>query len=88
MLFSAISSEPLIILVVLFDPLIIISGVFVPHMPGTVIMSIYAQISVGSFDALLIQSIGAIVSPFVAALGGMMMDLLIPLVVFSVTCRM
>jgi hypothetical protein len=67
-LFSAISSEPLITIVVLFDPLMIISGVFLPHMPGSVINLMYAQISLGSFDALLIQSIGSIVSPFVAAL--------------------
>lgn len=37
-------------------------------MPGSVINSIYAQISLGTFDAFLIQSIGFIVSPFVAAL--------------------
>ena len=46
----------------------IVSGLFVPHMPGSLIASIYAQISLGSLDALLIQSIGSIVSPFVAAL--------------------
>jgi hypothetical protein len=68
LLFSAISSDPLIIIVVLFDPLIVVSGFFIPYMPGTVIASIYGQISLGSFDALLIQSIGSIVSPFIAAL--------------------
>jgi hypothetical protein len=46
----------------------IVSGFFVPHMPGTVIASVYGLISSGSFDALLIQSIGSIVAPFVAAL--------------------
>jgi len=73
-LFSAISSNPLIIIVVLFEPLIIIlspvPGILTlePHMPGTVITLIYGQISLGSYDAILIQSIGFIVSPFVAAL--------------------
>ena len=60
MLFSAISSDPLIIILVLFEP--------ISYMPGNVITSIYMQISSSSFDAFLIQSIGFIVSPFVAAL--------------------
>lgn len=37
-------------------------------MPGSVIISIYSDISSGVFDASLIQNIGFIVSPFVAAL--------------------
>ncbi len=37
-------------------------------MPGTVISLMSIQISLGAFDAMLIQSIGFIVSPFVASL--------------------
>ncbi|MHA2288302.1 MAG: hypothetical protein ACXABG_05905 [Promethearchaeota archaeon] len=37
-------------------------------MPGAVITTLYGQISSGTFDALLIQNIGYIVSPFIAAL--------------------
>ena len=37
-------------------------------MPGAVVNSIYAQIALGTFGALLIQSIGYMVSPFIAAL--------------------
>jgi len=59
-LFTAISSDPLIIITILFAPII--------DMPGTVITDIYTQISFGPIDATLIQSIGFIVSPFVAAL--------------------
>lgn len=61
LLFSAISSNPLIIILVLFEPIYI--------MPGTVILEhIYGPISSGTIDPFLIQGIGFIVSPFVAAL--------------------
>ncbi len=59
-LFSAISSDPLIIITILFAPII--------YLPGNVITSLYAQISFGIIDASLIRSIGFLVSPFVAAL--------------------
>ncbi|MBY8989103.1 MAG: hypothetical protein KGD61_11665 [Candidatus Lokiarchaeota archaeon] len=59
-LFSTISSDPLIILLVFFGPII--------NLPGTVITDIFNGISLGSFDALLIQNIGFLVSPFVASL--------------------
>jgi hypothetical protein len=60
LLFTAISSDPLILIIIFFGPII--------NMPGDVIMTIYTQASLGGFDALLIQSIGFIVSPFVASL--------------------
>jgi hypothetical protein len=59
-LFSDISSDPLIILLIFFGPLII--------MPGFVFSSIFGQISTGIISPMLIQSIGFIVSPFVASL--------------------
>lgn len=59
-LFTAISSDPLIIITILFAP--------INYMPGNVIMSLYAQISFGPIDASLIRSVGFLVSPFVAAL--------------------
>jgi len=60
-LFSAISSDPLIIITILFAPIM--------YLPGNVIMSLYTQISFGIIDAsMLIQTIGLIVSPFIAAL--------------------
>jgi len=59
-LFSDISSDPLYIIVIFFEPIII--------MPGTVVNSIFFSISSGIFDASLILSIGFIVSPFVASL--------------------
>jgi len=59
-LFSAISSDPLIIITVFFEP--------ISFMPGNVIISISNQISFGSIDETLILSIGFIVSPFVASL--------------------
>jgi len=59
-LFSAISSDPFIILLIFFGPIV--------NMPGNVITSIYAQVSLGLFGAPLIQSIGFLVSPFVASL--------------------
>ena len=60
LLFSDISSDPLIILLIFFGPLI--------SMPGSVFGSIYVQISLGMIGPMLIQSIGFIVSPFVASL--------------------
>ncbi len=59
-LFSDISSNPLIILLIFFGPIV--------SMPGSVISSIYAQISLGMIVPMLIQSIGFIVSLFVASL--------------------
>ncbi len=60
LLFSDISSNPLIILLICFGPVV--------SMPGSVFSSIYAQISLGTIGPMLIQSIGFIVSPFVASL--------------------
>ena len=60
LLFSDISSNPLIILLIFFGPLI--------SMPGSVFGSIYLQIASGTIGPLLIQSIGFIISPFVASL--------------------
>jgi len=61
LLFGAISSEPLIIINIFFGPISV--------MPGTNITDISTSISLGMPDvADLIQSIGFIVSPFVAAL--------------------
>jgi len=60
LLFSAISSEPLIIISVFFGP--------IGFMPGYVITLLTGQIYSGVFDASLIQWIGFIVSPFVASL--------------------
>jgi hypothetical protein len=59
-LFIDISSDPLIILLIFFGPLI--------SLPGYVFSSIFAQISSGMISPMLIQSIGFIVSPFVASL--------------------
>ena len=60
-LFSTISSNPLTIITILFAP--------ISYMPGTVITGISTSISLGMPDlAALIQFIGFIVSPFVAAL--------------------
>jgi len=59
-LFTAISSDPLIIITILFAP--------INYMPGNVIMSLYTQISFGIIDISLIRTIGFLVSPFVAAL--------------------
>jgi len=60
LLFSDISSDPLIILLIFFGPLV--------SMPGYVFSSIFAQISLGIIGPILIQSIGFIISPFVASL--------------------
>jgi hypothetical protein len=59
-LFSDIGSNPLIILLIFFEPII--------SMPGTVFSTIYLQVSSGMIGSLLIQSIGFIISPFVAAI--------------------
>ncbi len=58
-LFSDISSNPLIILLIFFGPIV--------SMPGSE-SSLFAQISSGMTVPMLIQSIGFIVSPFVASL--------------------
>ena len=59
-LFSNITSDPLIILLIFFGPITI-------H-PGTAINTLYTKIAFGTFDATLISTIGLIVTPFVAAL--------------------
>ena len=59
-LFTAISSDPLIIITILFAP--------INYMPGNVIMSLYTQISFGPIDVSLIRSVGFLVSPFVAGI--------------------
>jgi hypothetical protein len=59
-LFSDISSNPLIILLICFGPIV--------STPGSVFSSIYAQVSLGTIGPMLIQSIGFFVSPFVASL--------------------
>ena len=59
-LFSAISSDPLILIIIFFGPII--------NLPGTVVNTIFAQVTLGGFDESLILSIGLLVSPFVAAL--------------------
>jgi hypothetical protein len=60
LLFSDISNNPLIILLIFFGPLV--------SMPGSVFGSIFTQVSSGMIDSMLIQYIGFIVSPFVASL--------------------
>ena len=59
-LFSDITSDPLILLLIFFGP--------ITNVPSTAIFTLYTQISLGMFDASLIQTIGLIVTPFVAAL--------------------
>ncbi len=59
-LFTDISGDPLIILLIFFGPLV--------SMPGSVFISIYDQISLGTIGPMLIQYIGFIVSPFVASI--------------------
>ena len=59
-LFSDITSNPLIILLIFFGPITMV--------PSGAIFSLYGQISLGMFDASLIQTIGFIVTPFVASL--------------------
>jgi len=60
LLFSNISNDPLIILLIFFGPMV--------STPGSVFSSIFAQISSEMIDSMLIQYIGFIVSPFVASL--------------------
>ena len=60
LLFSNITSDPLIILLIFFGPITI--------MPGTVVNSLYVKIAFGTFDASLISTIGLIVTPFVASI--------------------
>jgi len=59
-LFSDIGSDPLIILLIFFGPLV--------NMPGLVFGSIFTEVSSGMIGPKLIQYIGFIVSPFVASL--------------------
>ena len=59
-LFSAITSNPLIITLIFFGPITMV--------PSNAIFSLYSQISLGIIDASLIQTIGFIVTPFVASL--------------------
>ena len=59
-LFSDIGNNPLIILLIFFGPII--------SMPGSVFSSIYLQVSSGMIGSSLIQSIGFIISPFIAAI--------------------
>lgn len=60
LLFSSISTNPLIIMVIFFGPII--------DVPSSEIFTLYAQISTGIFDSTLIQTIGFIVTPFVASI--------------------
>ncbi len=60
LLFSSITSNPLIILLIFFGPII--------DVPSTEIFALYGKIAFGTFDATLIQTIGFIVTPFVASI--------------------
>jgi len=60
LLFSNITSDPLIILLIFFGPITI--------MPGTVVNSLYVKIAFGTFDMSLISTIGHIVTPFLASI--------------------
>ncbi len=60
LLFSNITSDPLIILLIFFGP--------ITMMPGTVVNTLYVKIAFGTFDATLISTIGLIVTPFVASI--------------------
>ncbi len=60
LLFSDISSNPLIILLIFFGT--------TANMPGNVFLSMYAQIATGAIDYNLIETIGFFVTPLVAAL--------------------
>ena len=60
LLFSNITSNPLMILLIFFGSII--------SVPSSEIFTLYAQISLGTFDYTLIQTIGYIVTPFVAAI--------------------
>jgi len=59
-LFSDITSNLLIIVLIFFGPITI--------MPGTVVNSLYVKIAFGTFDVSLISTIGLIVTPFVASI--------------------
>ncbi len=59
-LFSNITSNPLIILLIFFGP--------IRYVPSSEIFTLYGQISLGTFDATLIQTIGFIVTPFIASI--------------------
>ena len=59
-LFSDITSDPLILLLIFFGP--------ITMMPGTVVNTLYVKIVFGTFDASLISTIGFIVTPFVASI--------------------
>ena len=59
-LFSTITGNPLYIFVIIFSPIVML--------PGFVINTLSTQITTMSFDASLIQSIGLLVSPFIASL--------------------
>jgi len=59
-LFSDITSNPLIIVLIFFGPITMV--------PSGAIFALYAQISLGFIDASLIGIIGLIVTPFVASL--------------------
>ena len=60
LLFSAITSNPLMILLIFFGP--------IREVPGVEIFNLYGLISSGTYDATLIQAIGVIVTPFVASI--------------------
>ncbi len=60
LLFSNITSDPLIILLIFFGPITI--------MPGTVVNTLYVKIAFGTFDLSLISTIGLIVTPFLASI--------------------
>jgi len=59
-LFSNITSNPLTIMLIFFGPII--------KVPSSEIFTLYSKIAFGTFDFSLIQTIGFIVTPFVAAI--------------------
>ena len=60
LLFSNITTNPLIILLIFFGP--------ITSVPSSEIFTLYTKIAFGTFDASLIQTIGFIVTPFVASI--------------------
>ena len=60
LLFSSITSNPLIILLIFFGPIV--------DVPSSEIFALYGKIAFGIFDFSLIQTIGFIVTPFVASI--------------------
>jgi len=60
LLFSSITSNPLIILLIFFGPIV--------DVPSSEIFALYGKIAFGTFDFSLIQTIGFIVTPFVASI--------------------